>query len=110
MGRVDISAFQVGITYRRDGDLHVFTSDEVEGLAIATSNLDAAIAELPRALERLLSKNYGLTCWAGWSAPFAVVRPTERDSLSGRHAFALPWDEVYHHHVVVCPVESAPAR
>ncbi|MBF0332855.1 MAG: hypothetical protein HQL40_04295 [Alphaproteobacteria bacterium] len=105
MGRVDISAFEVGITHRRDGELHVFTSTDVDGLMVTSESLEAAIAELPKAVERLLSSNYGLKCRAGWSAPFTALHPVRDIHQVGR-SFAFSWEEVYHHHLIVQPVSS----
>ncbi|MBF0332854.1 MAG: hypothetical protein HQL40_04290 [Alphaproteobacteria bacterium] len=45
------------IRYRRDGRFHVFTSDDVPGLAVASDNMKAAVRDLTHSVNRLMRTN-----------------------------------------------------
>lgn len=60
----------VKVQYRHRDGYHIFTSDQVFGLYVATKNAERAIALLQPSLETLLHKNYGIKCRLEMAAEF----------------------------------------
>lgn len=52
----------VTVNYRNVDGYHIFTSDQVFGLYVATKHAERAVAALQPSLELLLAKNYGVNC------------------------------------------------
>ena len=52
----------LNITYEEVDGYHLFTSEDVEGLHVGSSDFDKAYADLPIAIEMLMRVNHGIAC------------------------------------------------
>jgi hypothetical protein len=60
----------VKVQYRHRDGYHIFTSDQVFGLYVATKDAEHAIKLLQPSLETLLDKNYSIKCKLEMAADF----------------------------------------
>jgi len=58
----DTAPTTVKVQYRNRDGYHIFTSDQVFGLYVATRDAGRAVDQLQPALETLLFRNYGVKC------------------------------------------------
>lgn len=79
----------VKVQYRNLDGYHVFTSEQVYGLYVATRDPVRALGQLQPALETLLSKNYGIKCRLEPAADFGEFIAHHRDQSQARPAPAL---------------------
>ena len=56
------SSTEVVVKYQTRGGYHVFTSDAIMGLYIASENLKDAFDDIPRGISLLMKLDYGIDC------------------------------------------------
>ena len=64
------SAVEITVTYRTDGNWHLFTSDQIDGLCVASPNLEMAFEDVPVAVRELLKLDHDVTCKVSWNLTY----------------------------------------
>lgn len=85
----EIAPTTVKVQYRNLEGYHVFTSEQVFGLYVASKSADRALDQLQPALETLLFRNYGVKCGLEPAAEFGEFIAHHREDRTGGRASAL---------------------
>ena len=64
MTALDDTSTEVIVRYRSSDDWHLFTSEQLDGLFVASQNIERAFNDVPNAIQTLLKLDHGFDCTA----------------------------------------------
>lgn len=98
-------AVAITVTYRSDGEWHLFTSDQIDGLCVASQNLEMAFDDVPVAVQGLLKLDHDVDCKVEWTLTYTGFRQKIHMAEKAQEAVEQRTQEMMDDSIVAFPID-----